>query len=502
MGCKDKIANPNKDLAIEAFSDWKTSQWSLKSFEIRTSIALMCRADNDSSTADYRTRSYYRAEKPFVWIDRKGLDNRADTLVATLKTVSRMGFTERSFCVSEIEDDIQRMRNLDFDDDANTANRVAARLEYRLTKAFLRYVIGQRFGYTNPLYVFNHLDALDTDTTGRALSYRRLFDVDILRPDSAFLATALVAAHDGARLGQFLRESRPNNRAYYQLEDMLQTAHSQRERRLLMCNMERYRWREREPQDTTKGKYVVVNIPAYHLYAHGGDSLVEMRVGCGNVKTKTPLLVSAINRMDVNPVWNIPMSIIRKDVAHHAGNTAYFDRNNYYIVERKSGRRLQPTEVTSQMLMSGAYRVSQNGGEGNSLGRIIFRFPNNFSVFLHDTSNRGVFSRDNRGVSHGCVRVAEPFTLATFLMDNPSDWLLDKLRISMGMEPQTERGQRYMENAPDNPRLVSSLPVKSRVPIYIAYYTIYPDSTGRLRSWPDVYGYDEVISRAIKPFMK
>lgn len=484
---------------MEAFSKWKTSSMSLKSFIIRENIAALCRADKDSTAADYRVRAYYRSENPFVWIDRLGVDSRADTLVAFLKTVGEFGFAEKAFCVAAIESDLARIRALDFDS-VDNASAVAARLEYHLTKAYLRYAAGQRFGYVNPHYVLNRLDALEEDSTGRAISYRRLYDVDTERPDKAFFATALRMAQADS-LGPFLRQSQPTSPFFHALRQRLATTHDRRMRTLLLCNMERCRWRERHPQDTAGGKYIVVNIPAFHLYAHSADTLVDMRVGGGSVKTKTPLLVSAIERMDVNPVWNIPMSIVRKDIVRHAGDASYFARNRYYIVERKTGERIPAEQATASMLTSGDYRVAQEGGDGNALGRIIFRFPNNFSVFLHDTSSRGVFGRDNRGVSHGCIRVERPFDLARFLLDNPDDWLLDKLRITMGLQPETERGVEYMEDAPESPRLVGSLPVRPRVPLYITYYTIYPDATGAMREWPDVYGYDAVIERGIKPFM-
>lgn len=486
---------------MEAFSNWKKPSSSLKSSIVREQLTCLCRTDNDSSTADYRLRSYYRAQSPLLWVDRNGVDWRPDTLLASLRNVGEMGFSQQAFKVEQIESDLARMRSLNFDDSLNTASRVAARLEYHLTKAFLRYVIGQRFGYVNPQYIFNRIDALNEDSLGHPLSFRRLYDVDIARPDKRFMALAYRMAQSDS-LGIFMRQSRPVNDSYYQLQRQLQETTSLRMRMLILCNMERYRWRERAPQDTAGGKYVVVNIPAYHLFAHSADTMIDMRVGCGSLKTKTPLLTSAINRMDVNPVWNIPMSIVAKDVARHAGNHSYFDRNKYYIVERKTGKRVDVGDVTTEMLKSGTYRVTQEGGEGNALGRIIFRFPNNFSVFLHDTSSRGVFSRDNRGVSHGCVRVERPFDLARFMLDQPDDWTLDRLRITMGIPPETERGQNLIANEPENNRLIGSLPVKPRVPIYICYYTLYPDSTGHLRQWPDVYGYDKLIERGIKPFME
>ncbi len=497
-GCKEKVTNPNKDISIAAFSEWKTQGYALNSYRIRDAIDALCRADKDSLASDYYTRTYYSKRRPFLWIDRSGVDERADTLVAVLKKhVGEIGFSEAAFGVTKLERDIKRVRCLDFGDDTVAINRAMAAIEYRLTKAFMRYSVGQRFGFTNPSKLFNRLDPLPHDSTERPKGFRKLYDVNTERPDEAFYALAMRRIRCDS-LGDFLRAVQPVDTLYKRFAASLSTARSYKERQKLLCNMERSRWREHNPLPRN-GKYVVVNIPAFHLYAYGGDATMEMRVGCGSVKTKTPMLNSAIERMDVNPVWNIPVSIIKNEVAHHAGDVSYFERNRYYIVERKTGTRLPVESVTMAMLLSGNYRVTQEGGEGNSLGRIIFRFPNNFSVFLHDTSSRGVFQRDYRGVSHGCIRVERPFDLAVFLLDSPDEWLLDKLRISMDMVPQTERGQAYVKAEHENNRLVSSLKVTPNIPIYITYFTLYPGSDGQLAAWPDVYGYDEVLWRWIKP---
>lgn len=498
--CGMRHNNPYRDVSADSFSGLRTSQFVVDSHKIRKHIEYLCRSDRDTIFSDYRTRKYYRGGGTFLWIERLGVDSRADTLLAVLRTVGDMGFTIRSFDVEAIESDLERMRTLEFDENENSINHVMARLEFRLTKAYLRYVIGQRFGFTNPLYMFNRLDELDVDSSGKSRGYRRLFDVPIQRPDSVFIHHAMRQVRRDS-IGLFLRSVQPESPLYYRLQHELKAESTQAGRMRILCNMERCRWREKHPSDTT-GKYIVVNIPAYHLYAYGGEELLDMRVGCGATKTKTPLLTSAIEWMEINPVWNIPMSIISKEVASHAGDLHYFERNRYYIVDKNTGDTVEPENVTASMLRSGNYRVAQEGGEGNSLGRIVFRFPNNFSVFLHDTSSRGVFRRDNRGVSHGCVRVQNPFGLAVFLLDNPDEWLLDKLRISMDIEPETDKGRKYIADEGSNTKLVRSLAVKPHVPLFITYYTIYPDMDGRLNTFPDVYGYDRVMEQHIKPFMK
>jgi hypothetical protein len=488
---------------MDAFSDLRTQEYVINSHKIKENIDKICRIETDTIFADGHTRSHYVNNGSLLWINRYGVGRCADSLLTVLKTVEdSIGFTSRSFDAELIENDIQRIRNLDFDKDGNTINDVMARLEFRLTKAYLRYVTGQSFGFTNPYYMFNKLDAISDDSTKRVLGYRRLFDIEIRRPDDKFFIHALSQITNDSISG-FLRSVKPANPLYLRLQKELAASENDNDtksRMRILCNMERCRWRQNGVRDTT-GKHIIVNIPAYHLYAYGSGNVIDMRIGCGAFKTKTPLLTSAIGWMEVNPVWNIPMSIIRNEVAPHAGDASYFERNNYYIIERKTGNRIDIENLTAGNLRSGHYAVIQEGGAGNSLGRIIFRFPNNFSVFLHDTSSRSVFGRENRSVSHGCVRVQQPFDLAVFLLDNPDEWLLDRLRISMDIAPETNKGRRYIQNEDNNRRLIRSLTVKPNVPISITYYTIFEEPDGSLRSYPDVYGYDNIMSMHIKPFM-
>ena len=207
----------------------------------------------------------------------------------------------------------------------------------------------------------------------------------------------------------------------------------------------------------------------------------------------------------MNPEWNIPFNIIKTDVARHGGDSAYFARNRYDIVDRETGDTLQASEVGKERLLSGKMKVVQKGGSGNSLGRIVFRFPNNFSVYLHDTNNRGAFNRERRTLSHGCVRVQKPFELACFLLQGADEWTKDQIRISMDMRPVTERGREYVRNHADAPRpfrLISYRDITPHMPLYIVYFTAYPNpTTGKVELWPDLYDFDKVITKEIGPFL-
>ena len=477
LSCKGGVIPAEETIALSDTDSVYIDSFLITGREVREEINRMYNNDHDTTPTDRNTRHYYRNRNEYLWINRLGVDSSAHTLLGFLTTVGRMGFSPKAFFSEAIGSDLERMRLRNFDSDSNTISKVMARTEYHLTKAYLRYVAGQRFGYVSPYLAFNRLDLIDTASSRRHLGFRRLYDANTLRPDSTFIIDALTRIKN-RDIDTFLINSRPQSKEYDELEAMLAKTTDREQRRLIICNMEQLRWHSPHMPLSEDGRSVVVNIPSFHLYAYSPDSMMTMKVGCGALHTKTPLLHSNIERVDFNPQWHIPMSIIRNDVARHAGDRKWFDLHNYYIVERATGEQIAPEEVTSSMLLSGKYRVSQKGGEGNSLGKLVFRFPNNFSVYLHDTSTPAFFSRENRGVSHGCIRVQRPFDLARFMVGDVADkWHNDTTNVTRSRN------------------------VNPRVPIYIIYRTLFKCPDGEWHTFPDVYGYDKIIYRRIKPFL-
>lgn len=499
--CNNDGGNPNKDITIEAFKPYYNDKYVFDVDAIKQQLKLIVKNDNDSTQTDKRVRKMYRYDFQPIWVDRHGIDGRADTLLTFLHGIGEIGLSEDAFYVEKIEDDIKRLRELDFEGEENGINRLVARLEYRLTKAYLRYCTGQQYGFTNPYSALNSLDLVDEDSTLKVKEYRQLFDIPISRPDEKFFKHAIDIAKTDS-IGVFLRQTMPHDTSLNELKAQLKLADTNKKWWLVMCNMERHRWRRTFQPADPYGRKVVVNIPSFRLYAYGPDSVMTMKVGCGATKTKTPLLTSAINRMDVNPLWNIPMSIIRNDVAKHAGDTHYFTSRRYFIVDKNTGKTVSPNNVTPAMLKSGQYRVSQEGGEGNSLGRIIFRFDNKFSVYLHDTSSRRFFDQSIRSVSHGCIRIERPFDFAKYLLgENVDSWTLDKIRIAMDITPETEKGLRYVSDTTRTRKLINSKKIDPQVPLFIIYQTMFKTPEGRWEEYADIYGYDGVMKRQLAPFV-
>lgn len=483
--CQDKVPCTTRHVSLEEYQAWGAQSMSIKSHRIRSVIDSMVRNDKDGLTADFRTRSYYLRGGDFLWISRCGLTSQADSLLEYLRTVERMGFSARRFCVSQIEKDIACVRDLDFDE-RHPVNQVLGRLEYQLTKAYLRYAVGQRFGYMNPTYVFNRVDTMESnkpDSVQQAVSFRGLFDVEMEHGGNDFFLLALgKIAKDS--VATFLREIQPPGDFYHALEEEYASGRGSNDWRVkVLCNMERSRWRLADYPQRHK-RYVMVNIPSFHLMAVDGQDTLTMRIGCGSYDTKTPLLASAIKRMDVNPRWIVPRSIVEKDMIHYFSRS-YCERRGFYVMDRNTGKEVDMRLVHGGMLRDPRYAVVQRGGKGNSLGRLIFRFDNNFSVYLHDTSNPEVFGRQDRGVSHGCVRVEKPYELAKFILKDKDEKFLDDLNYCMTSDSLTDKS-----------RIIGSVNVNPPMPVYLAYFTIYPMAGKSRTGWveyPDVYGYDKVI---------
>lgn len=485
---------------MEAYADWRHKPYAINARQINEYIGKLVRSDKDSMAADYRTRRYYLSGGRYLWIDRYGVDSRADTVLAWLRTVDEVGFDTLQFEVDKIGENLRRIRQLDLDSGTHNINHVMARLEYNLTKAYLRYASGQRFGYVNPSVIFNQLDVREKDSS--KVSYRGLFDIKMEHAGNEFYESALRQVRKDS-VAPFLRSVQPSGTYYSRLKDKLhQPALSPSERRRVLVNLERSRWRLADNIENHK-KYVIVNIPSFHLQAINGGDTLAMRIGCGTLETKTPLLTSQIYRMDINPQWIVPRSIIEKNIIRHVGNVGYFRSEHFFVRDRKTGERIPPERITWGMLRDKRYLVIQEGGDGNSLGRIIFRFNNKFSVYLHHTSSPGVFSRDDRGVSHGCVRVENPFELAAFMLDKNDENILDKIAYSMSADVSM-LGHKQQEGVPDTlnrKRLIGQVTVNPRIPIFITYYTLYPQGRDGWATYADVYGYDRVIYQVLKNYM-
>jgi murein L,D-transpeptidase YcbB/YkuD len=175
------------------------------------------------------------------------------------------------------------------------------------------------------------------------------------------------------------------------------------------ANLERYRWKR---QTELPEKYVEVNIAAFHLIAVEPESKTLKMNVCAGIpfKNQTPLLESEIYYINLNPTWTVPRSIIEKEIYYLVKKDPnYFKKNRMQVT--RNGQVVDTDSIdwsTFNNPTKFPFSVTQDSGDGNSLGRIKFMFNNPFAVYLHDTPTKRAFSYTRRGVSHGCVRIQKP----------------------------------------------------------------------------------------------
>jgi murein L,D-transpeptidase YcbB/YkuD len=242
-------------------------------------------------------------------------------------------------------------------------------------------------------------------------------------------------------------------------------------------NLERYRWLLSDFGD----RYVLINIPDYHLYAYeGGKRAFDMRVVVGGeYGNATPVFADSMTYLVFRPRWYVPQRILVDEMAPRIKDDIYYlAQNNLEVVDAKrESVVLDPEKIDWDDLDTTdlQFRVRQKGGDRNSLGLVKFMFPNQFSVYLHDTPARELFDRPKRTLSHGCVRVEDPVRLADYALAGQAGWNEEKVRQAMQM---ADSGQTVKLEQP--------------VPVYILYLTTFMRD-GVLQFRDDPYGRDRRV---------
>lgn len=239
----------------------------------------------------------------------------------------------------------------------------------------------------------------------------------------------------------------------------------------LRINLERLRWLA----DDLAQVRVAVNVAGAELHVlEQGREIWRTRTQVGRPKRKTPLLRSQLQRLTLNPSWTVPPTIYRQDkLPKIRADIGFLARNHLQVLDAQ-GNRLDPEQVDWNA--PGAIRLRQPPGPSNPLGRLALRFPNPFTVYLHDTPSQALFDKSPRLFSSGCVRVEAVQTLLTYLL--PEAELAEiSLRIESGKQ------QEY--------------PLAQPIPLLLAYWTVEIDERGLPRYSPDLYDRDPALIRAL-----
>ena len=252
--------------------------------------------------------------------------------------------------------------------------------------------------------------------------------------------------------------------------------------RQIELNLERWRW---IPHDMGE-KYIIVNIADFHLYVmEGVASVMDMRVVVGKAYRKTPVFSEKIKFLVLNPYWNVPTSIAVKDLLPDICKdiTTLCDKN-ITVFENwdQNAAEIDPNTIDWCSLGKSyfPYKLRQNPGPKNALGRIKFIFPNKHAVYLHDTPQKSLFRRTSRGYSSGCIRIEKPIDLAIYLLKDDPEWDRDKFMA------QLETGEHKV------------IGLKNYMPIHLLYWTAWADESEEVHFREDIYERDAALDKALK----
>lgn len=242
----------------------------------------------------------------------------------------------------------------------------------------------------------------------------------------------------------------------------------------LRVNLERARWLLHQLQ----GRFVVVDIAGYQVaYYNDGKPVWRARVQVGKPYRSTPVFKSKITYITLNPTWTVPPTILKNDILPKMRkNPGYLAANRIRVLDSQ-GRELAASSVNWANPRGIVLR--QDAGPGNSLGRLVIRFPNDYAVYLHDTPHQELFANEQRANSSGCIRVERPRELAELLLDDPVAWN----RAAIDRAIDTQKTQTVMLREP--------------VTLLLAYWTVDLHEPDRPGFRPDVYQRDGNLLAAL-----
>ncbi len=256
--------------------------------------------------------------------------------------------------------------------------------------------------------------------------------------------------------------------------------------RQIELNMERWRWIPRD----LGSRYILVNIADYSLaVVENQTTVLDMRVVVGKAYRRTPVFSENMKFMVLNPFWNVPVKIAVEDkLPVIRKNPLYLAQQHIRVFEgwSEDAPEINPVVVDWSKVNANyfPYRLRQDPGPLNALGRIKFMFPNKFAVYLHDTPQRGLFKRATRDFSSGCIRIEKPVELAKYLLQNDPQWPNQKIMATI------ESG------------VTTVVRIKDPIPVHLLYWTAWVTETGTVHFGNDIYDRDPPLSKALRAKLK
>ena len=239
--------------------------------------------------------------------------------------------------------------------------------------------------------------------------------------------------------------------------------------------------------------YVMVNVPEYKFrFFENRQKSMEFKVVVGRQTWQTPIFSSMMKYITVHPTWNVPDNIARKEVIPAIiRDKSYLKRHNMVIKKdyAPDSPTVNPSSVNWKQYLTPEwsvkalpYKIIEQASTRNALGRVKFMFPNRFSVYMHDTNSKGLFSRQLRAYSHGCVRLEKPLKLLGHLSTYYTKQKFDEVGAIL-----KAKKTKYVGLA-------------QKIPVHIVYLTAYVEG-GVVNFYSDIYGFDKITKLRVPTTM-
>ena len=227
-------------------------------------------------------------------------------------------------------------------------------------------------------------------------------------------------------------------------------------------------------------RHILVNIADFTLKLYeDGKPVLSMPVIVGKTYRQTPVFNGRISSLVLNPNWEVPHSIATQDILPKIKkNPGYLSQLHLRVFRGwKDSAEIDPATIDWASLSTARfpYRLRQDPGPANALGRVKFLFPNPYDVYLHDTPARDLFQKDSRTFSSGCIRIAKPLDLAVYLLHGTKLNSMDTLNAAISREK------------------TQSVAIPSPIPVHIVYMTAWVDREGIVQFRSDIYNRDPAL---------
>lgn len=252
--------------------------------------------------------------------------------------------------------------------------------------------------------------------------------------------------------------------------------------RQVVVNLERWRWLPRE----LGRRHVRVNIAAYHMDLYeDGAPVLHMRAIVGRPYRETPVFSEDMTYLVLAPYWHVPPTIAAVDkLPLIKADPGYLQSQHMTLIDAGTNRPVDPSTVDWSSVtgsdLNRRFRLRQDPGPWNALGRVKFMFPNRYNVYMHDTPTRELFTQAQRDFSSGCIRLQRPLELAEYLLRDDPRWTPETIRAA------SEEGRER------------TIPLPEPVPVHVLYFTVFLDGDERIHLRPDVYDRDARVWQALQ----